>query len=69
MQLYYVQVNVKGLIFAGCGDLKSKLANYAHLDARIKSKILTIVDIAHGQKAGFHEVCIVCRSYRVYKNM
>lgn len=55
---------MSGLILAGCGDLKSKLANYANLDPRIKAKILTVVNVGHGQQSGFHEV----RSLRAQYN-
>lgn len=48
------QVNVKGLIFGGSADFKNELATTDMLDARIKAKILKIVDTAYGEEAGLN---------------
>ena len=48
-------VSVKGLILAGSAEFKNDLSNSDLLDARIKSKIIKIVDIAYGGINGFNQ--------------
>jgi len=50
--------NVVGLILAGCADLKSEL--FSKLDQRLKSVVLTIVDVQYNGLPGFNECVEKC---------
>jgi len=50
--------NVVGLILAGCADLKSEL--FTQLDQRLKSVVLTIVDVQYNGMPGFNECVEKC---------
>lgn len=49
--------NVDGLVLAGSADLKNELISLKSdvLDYRLRNKILSIVDVAYGGKAGFYQ--------------
>ncbi|KAG2378056.1 hypothetical protein C9374_008678 [Naegleria lovaniensis] len=49
--------NVDGLVLAGSADLKNELISLKSdvLDYRLRTKILSIVDVAYGGKAGFYQ--------------
>ena len=49
------KVSVKGLILAGSAEFKNDLSTTDLLDARIKEKIIKIVDIAYGGLDGFNQ--------------
>lgn len=48
-------INVKGIVVAGCAELKSELTSAELLDQRLQSKIIKLVDIAYGGENGFHQ--------------
>jgi peptide chain release factor subunit 1 len=50
--------NVVGLILAGCADFKSEL--FTKLDQRLKSVVLTIVDVQYNGVPGFNECVEKC---------
>ena len=49
------KVSVKGLILAGSAEFKNDLSTTDLLDARIKEKIIKVVDIAYGGLQGFSQ--------------
>uniref|UniRef100_A0A0G4I5Q0 Eukaryotic peptide chain release factor subunit 1 n=1 Tax=Chromera velia CCMP2878 TaxID=1169474 RepID=A0A0G4I5Q0_9ALVE len=48
-------VSVKGLVVAGCGDLKNELK--ARLDPKLQNVIIKMVDTAYGGEAGLDQAC------------
>lgn len=48
------KVNVDGLVISGFGDLKNDFVKSQHLDARIKQKILKVVDVQYDGETGLH---------------
>lgn len=48
-------VTVSGIIVAGIAQFKEELASSTMLDQRIRSKILSIVDVAYGGTQGLHQ--------------
>jgi len=53
-------VNVEGLILAGCADFKTELQGSQFLDARVKAKIIKVLDVQYGGEAGLNEVLVQC---------
>eukprot|EP00299_Pterocystis_sp_00344_P008805 c3483_g1_i1.p1 GENE.c3483_g1_i1~~c3483_g1_i1.p1 ORF type:complete len:390 (+),score=91.38 c3483_g1_i1:249-1418(+) len=53
------QVNVQGIIFGGCGDLKTIVAESPCLDARLREKLMLVCDIASGGRVGLHEALLL----------
>merc|ERR1711934_481134 len=49
------KINVSGLILAGSADFKNVLSANDVFDARLSTKVLTIVDIAYGGENGFNQ--------------
>jgi len=47
--------NVRGLVLAGSGDLKDALANDKFFDKRLRSIVLSKVDVSHGGETGFDQ--------------
>ena len=52
--------NVSGLIFAGPADFKTELRNSEMLDARLKEKVLKLVDVSYGGDNGFNQAIDQC---------
>jgi peptide chain release factor subunit 1 len=52
--------NVSGLIFAGPADFKTELRNSDMLDARLKEKVLKLVDVSYGGDNGFNQAIDQC---------
>lgn len=48
-------VNVKGLVLAGYAQFKEELADSSMLDQRLRSKVLSVVDVAYGGMQGLHQ--------------
>jgi len=49
------KVNVAALILAGSADFKNDLATSDMFDARLKAKVIKVVDVAYGGENGFHQ--------------
>ena len=49
------KINVRGLIIAGSADFKTDLVQSNMFEARLKEKIIKIVDISHGGELGFNQ--------------
>lgn len=49
------RLNVGGLVLAGCGDLKRELGASPHLDARLRTAVIAVVDVAYGGENGLNE--------------
>jgi len=52
--------NVTGLVLAGLADFKTELAGSELLDARLKAKIIKIVDVSYGGDNGFNQAIEMC---------
>jgi peptide chain release factor subunit 1 len=52
--------NVSGLVFAGPADFKTELRNSDMLDARLKEKVLKLVDVSYGGENGFNQAVDQC---------
>ena len=48
-------VNVKGIIIAGIAQFKDELAESSLLDARLRNKVISVVDVAYGGMQGLHQ--------------
>jgi len=49
------RINVSGLVLAGLADFKTELSMSDLLDARLKEKIVKIVDVSYGGENGFNQ--------------
>ncbi|XP_074311229.1 eukaryotic peptide chain release factor subunit 1-3-like [Silene latifolia] len=49
------QVTVSGIVLAGSADFKSELIESGLLDARLKAKIMKVVDVSYGGETGFNQ--------------
>eukprot|EP01130_Rhizamoeba_saxonica_P018729 TRINITY_DN9478_c0_g1_i1.p1 TRINITY_DN9478_c0_g1~~TRINITY_DN9478_c0_g1_i1.p1 ORF type:complete len:330 (-),score=56.74 TRINITY_DN9478_c0_g1_i1:8-997(-) len=54
------QVNVEGLILAGCASFKHDLLN--KVEYRLAEKVVSIVDVQYGGKAGLNEAILASQS-------
>lgn len=52
--------NVSGLVFAGPADFKTELRNSDMLDARLKEKVLKLVDVSYGGENGLNQAIDQC---------
>lgn len=52
--------NVSGLVFAGPADFKTELRNSDMLDARLKEKVLKLVDVSYGGDNGLNQAIDQC---------
>ena len=48
-------INVRGLIVAGCANYKTRLVESNLFDQRLRSKVISIVDVAYGGLNGLNE--------------
>ncbi|KAL2945491.1 Eukaryotic peptide chain release factor subunit 1-3 [Bienertia sinuspersici] len=49
------QPNVSGIVLAGSADFKTELSQSDMFDARLRSKILKVVDVSYGGENGFNQ--------------
>lgn len=48
-------VTVKGIVIAGYAQFKDELAESTMLDARLRGKVLSVIDVAYGGTQGLHQ--------------